>query len=52
MSLANHATVSNALHVGHRDTIPPFFIFTKGPSGRDVFFRGLAIPGGSNHTAR
>ncbi len=25
--------------------VPPFFIFTKGLSGRDVVFRGLAVPG-------
>lgn len=34
------------LHLGHRNKIPPFFIFTKGPKGRDVIFRGLAVPGG------
>lgn len=28
-----------------RDEIPPFFVFTKGALGRDVVFRGLAIPG-------
>jgi hypothetical protein len=27
------------------DHIPPFFVFTKGGSGRDVVFRGLAVPG-------
>lgn len=30
-----------------RVTIPPFFIFTKGNTGRDVVFRGLAAPGGA-----
>ena len=25
--------------------VPPFFIFTKGLKGRDVIFRGLAVPG-------
>lgn len=34
------------LHMGYRQRIPPFFIFTKGPKGRDVVFRGLAVPGG------
>lgn len=29
----------------HRDEIPPFFVFTKGALGRDVVFRGLAVPG-------
>ncbi len=33
------------LHVGNRDQVPPFFVFTKGPKGRDVVFRGLAVPG-------
>jgi Restriction endonuclease AspBHI N-terminal/Restriction endonuclease len=33
------------LHHGHRKSIPPFFIFTKGATGRDVIFRGLAVPG-------
>ncbi len=26
--------------------VPPFFIFEKGDRGRDVVFRGLAVPGG------
>lgn len=42
----------NALHADHRELIPPFFIFTKGPAGRDVFFRGLAVPGAINYTAK
>jgi hypothetical protein len=33
------------LHHGRRTSIPPFFIFTKGEMGRDVIFRGLAVPG-------
>jgi len=37
-----------ALHGGKRDQVPPFFVFTKGPIGRDVIFRGLAIPGAAN----
>lgn len=28
-----------------RSRIPPFFIFTRGAQGRDVVFRGLAVPG-------
>jgi hypothetical protein len=28
-----------------RESIPPVFIFTKAASGRDVVFRGLAVPG-------
>lgn len=36
-----------ALHSGaaDRSRIPPFFVFTKGSAGRDVVFRGLAVPG-------
>lgn len=34
-----------ALHLGDRRKVPPFFVFTKGPVGRDVVFRGLAAPG-------
>jgi hypothetical protein len=33
-------------HLGQRDGIPPIFVFTKGARGRDVVFRGLAVPGG------
>jgi hypothetical protein len=33
------------LHHGHRSSIPPFLIFTKGEKGRDIIFRGLAVPG-------
>lgn len=33
------------LHSGERDKIPPIFVFTKGTKGRDVIFRGLAVPG-------
>lgn len=33
------------LHLGNRETIPPVFIFTKAGNGRDVVFRGLAVPG-------
>jgi len=29
------------LHHGRRTSIPPFFIFTKGETGRDVVFRAL-----------
>jgi len=36
------------LYSGSRDLIPPFFIFNKGPTGRDVIFRGIAIPGSEN----
>lgn len=33
------------VHRRHRNLVPPFFIFTKGKSGRDAIFRGLAVPG-------
>jgi hypothetical protein len=32
---------------GERKKIPPFFVFTKGLEGRDVIFRGVAVPGGN-----
>ena len=28
-----------------RAAIPPFFVFSRGPTGHDVIFRGLAAPG-------
>lgn len=28
-----------------RAAVPPFLVFTRGPEGRDVVFRGLAAPG-------
>jgi hypothetical protein len=31
---------------GDRSLVPPFLIFQRGESGRDVVFRGLAVPGG------
>lgn len=31
-------------HTGRRAEIPPFFVFTKGSKGRDVLFRGVAVP--------
>lgn len=34
-----------ALHLNEREKVPPFFVFTKGTKGRDVVFRGLAVPG-------
>lgn len=37
--------IFDALHTGNRHKIPPIFVFSKGPKGRDVVFRGLAIPG-------
>jgi hypothetical protein len=35
----------DAAHSGNRSDVPPFFIFTKSGSGRDVVFRGVAVPG-------
>lgn len=37
--------VFDALHGNRLEDIPPFFIFEKADSGRDVRFRGLAVPG-------
>lgn len=33
------------LHQRVRGAIPPFLVFAKGAMGRDVVFRGLAVPG-------
>jgi hypothetical protein len=33
------------LHSGERHRIPPILVFTRGAKGRDVTFRGLAVPG-------
>ncbi|WP_026674053.1 restriction endonuclease [Alkalihalobacterium bogoriense] len=40
----------NRLHSGDRSEIPPFFIFSK-ETGRNVRFRGLAVPGYEGMTA-
>ncbi len=40
----------DGLHSGNRHLVPPFFVFTKGTEGRDVFFRGLAVPGATGLT--
>ena len=37
--------VFRSLHSNNRNLIPPFFVFTKGDLGRDVVFKGLAVPG-------
>lgn len=41
----------NLLHVGEQKNIRPFLIFSKGLKGRDVIFRGLAVPGGIGLTS-
>lgn len=33
------------LRIGDRAAIPPFFLFENAGSNRDVFFRGLLVPG-------
>ena len=38
----------DALHTSRRNEIPPVFVFTKAGQGRDVIFRGLAVPGASD----
>lgn len=46
-------TMFDRLHgsVDERRRIPPFFVFTKAGRGRDVRFRGLAVPGAPDITA-
>ena len=41
----------NDLHVRNYQFIKPFFVFGKGFSGRDVIFRGVAVPGGLGLTS-
>lgn len=38
------------LHLHQRGGIPPFLIFTKVGGGRDIAFRGLAVPGAPSVT--
>ncbi len=47
-------TMFDRLHgsVEERKRIPPFFVFPKGSKGRDVVFRGLAVPGAPDVWAR
>lgn len=42
--------VFDDLHAKRRGEIPPFLIFTRAGSGRDVIFRGIAAPGAPNLT--
>lgn len=37
--------VFDDLHSGHRQSIPPFFVFSSTGEGYDRKFRGLAVPG-------
>ena len=43
-------TVFHLAHSGKvgRSEVPPFLIFSKGSTGRDVVFRGLAVPGAAH----
>lgn len=41
----------NLLHTGSFKSVKPFLVFGKGVKGRDVIFRGLAIPGGLGLTS-
>jgi Restriction endonuclease AspBHI N-terminal/Restriction endonuclease len=42
------AQVFSDLHLNKREQIPPFFVFSKVGAGRDIAFRGLAVPGAHN----
>jgi hypothetical protein len=44
-------TAFDNLHQGAREAIPPFLVFTKAAEGKDVVFRGLAVPGSSRMAA-
>lgn len=39
------------LHTKKFDKIKPFFVFSKGVKGRDVIFRGVAVPGVQGFTS-
>ena len=39
-----------SVHSSRRNEVPPFFVFTRGGKGRDVVFRGLAVPGADGVT--
>jgi hypothetical protein len=39
----------NAVHLGDRSTVPPFFVFTRVDGG--VMYRGLAVPGATSLTS-
>jgi hypothetical protein len=39
------------VHNDVRNNIPPFFVFSKGVKGRDVVFKGLAVPSGNHLTS-
>ncbi|MBZ0319092.1 MAG: restriction endonuclease [Anaerolineae bacterium] len=44
------SAVFELAHGGYdaRMRVPPFFVFTKGERGRDVIFRGIAVPGANS----
>jgi hypothetical protein len=44
------SSVFELAHSGQeaRMRVPPFFVFTKGERGRDVVFRGIAVPGANS----
>lgn len=41
--------IFNNLHLNKRYEVPPIFLFSKGVTGFDRIFKGLLVPGSSNH---
>jgi hypothetical protein len=37
--------VFEQMHLGNRNAIPPFFVFSKSGRRRDIVFQGIAVPG-------
>lgn len=41
--------IFNNLHLNRKNEVPPIFLFSKGVTGFDRIFKGLLVPGSSNH---
>lgn len=41
--------IFNNLHLNRKNEVPPIFLFSKGSTGFDRIFKGLLVPGSTNH---
>lgn len=41
--------IFNNLHLNRKNEAPPIFLFSKGSTGFDRIFKGLLVPGSTNH---
>lgn len=41
--------IFNNLHLNRKNEVPPIFLFSKGSAGFDRIFKGLLVPGSTNH---